>query len=76
MCPVKLKYLFGAFDVISAGLLWRKRTHKLGLGLAVIGFPGVLYGQLYNGDGVAQVATFLGLSIAELVLSLISARST
>lgn len=76
MCSAKTKYLFGVFDLIAAGLLWRKRTRKLGLGLAVIGFSGGLYGQLYNGDEVTQVATFLGLSIAGLVLSLSSRRST
>lgn len=68
MCCLKLKYLFGAFDLIAAALLWRKRTRRVGLGLAAIGFSGGLYGQMYNGDDFAQVATFLGLSIAGFVL--------
>lgn len=53
---------------MAAALLWRKKTRKAGLVMAVVGFSGGLYGQLFNNDDVAQVSLFLGLSIAGLIL--------
>ncbi|KAH8651417.1 hypothetical protein BX600DRAFT_473528 [Xylariales sp. PMI_506] len=63
-----IKCAFGAFDLIAAALLWRKKTRKTGLAMAVIGFSGGLYGQLFNDDDITQVATFLGLSLAGFLL--------
>jgi hypothetical protein len=59
----QLKRGFGAFDLIAAALLWRRQTRKAGLALAIVGFSGDLYGQLFNGDDITQVATLLCLSI-------------
>lgn len=58
-----LKMAFGAFDLIAAALLWRKRTRKSGLAMAVVGFGGGLYGQWFSNEDINQVAAFLGLAV-------------
>ncbi|KAF2794775.1 hypothetical protein K505DRAFT_416913 [Melanomma pulvis-pyrius CBS 109.77] len=65
---LQLKQLFGLFDLIAAGLLFRKSTRKAGLRIAVIGFSGGLYGQVYTSGDVGQVAGFLGLACLGSIL--------
>lgn len=62
----QLKTVLGAFDLLGAAYLWRAKTRRTGLVVAVIGFSGGLYGQLYNKDDLSQVGLFLGLALAGL----------
>jgi hypothetical protein len=64
---MQLKKTFGAFDLVAAGLLFRRSTRRAGLVLAVVGFSGGLYGQLYSGSEVGQVGAMLGMAVAGLV---------
>ena len=66
---VQLKQTFGAFDLLGAACLWRRQTRKIGLLIAVIGFSGGLYGQVYTGEDVTQVAVLLGVTIVGLLFS-------
>ncbi|KAK4508094.1 hypothetical protein PRZ48_001832 [Zasmidium cellare] len=63
-----LKMVFGAFDLLGAAYLWRAKTRRTGLLIAVIGFTGGLYGQIYNNDDLSQVGLFLGLAVAGSLL--------
>ena len=65
----KLKRTFGAFDLVAAGLLYRKQTRQPGLALAVVGFCGGLYGQLYSGGDIRQVAAMLGVALVGLIFA-------
>ena len=60
--------VFGAFDLLGAAYLWRAKTRRTGLLIAVIGFTGGLYGQIYNNDDLGQVGLFLGLTVAGSLL--------
>jgi hypothetical protein len=66
---LQLKRTFGAFDLLGAALLWRRRTRKAGLITAVIGFSGGLYGQVSAGEDVTQVAALLGIAMVGLLCS-------
>ncbi len=63
-----IKRLFGAFDLAAAALLVSRTTRTAGLCLAVLGFSGGLYGQLYAGDDIGQVGALLFLAVVGLVL--------
>jgi hypothetical protein len=68
---LQLKFVLGAFDLLGAACLWRKETRKLGLKIAIFGFSGGLYGQMYNNGDLVQVAAFLGLAcIGHMLLSI------
>lgn len=56
--------VLGAFDLIGAAYLWRAKTRRTGLLIAVVGFGGGLYGQIYNKEDLSQVGLFLGLALA------------
>lgn len=55
--------VLGAFDLIGAAYLWRAKTRPRGLLIAVVGFSGGLYGQIYNKDDLSQVGLFLALAL-------------
>ncbi|KAF2172246.1 hypothetical protein M409DRAFT_17483 [Zasmidium cellare ATCC 36951] len=59
-----LKMVLGGFDLLGAAYLWRAETRRTGLLIAVVGFSGGLYGQIYNQDDLSQVGLFLGLAVA------------
>ncbi|KAK5165146.1 uncharacterized protein LTR77_009244 [Saxophila tyrrhenica] len=64
-----LRRIFGAFDLIGAACLWRKKTRKVGLIFAVFGFSGGFYGQLYTGGDVLQVGGLLSMAVVGLLCS-------
>ena len=59
----QFKRALGYFDFIAAALLLLPPTRQIGLWSAVVGFSGGLYGQLYNGGEIRQVATMLGVAV-------------
>ena len=69
MWTMQLKQLFGAFDLIAAALLSQQKTRRAGLLMSVVGFSGGLYGQLYSGEDVSQVATMSGVAVLGFVLA-------
>ena len=65
----QLKQCFGVFDLLAAALLFRRSTRKAGLWMAVAGFSGGLYGQIYTGGDIAQVGSFLALACIGVILA-------
>lgn len=63
------KYTLGAFDLLGALLLWRKRTRRAGFITAIFGFAGGLYGQYYSCGDLSQVGGLLGLAVLGLLLA-------
>ena len=60
---LSFKYALGAFDLLGAALLWRKKTRRIGYLVAIFGFSGGLYGQYYSRGDLVQVGSMLGLAI-------------
>lgn len=69
MLKAQFKIVFGGLDLLAAAMLWRKQTRRIGLMLAVVGFSGGLYGQIYGGGDLTQVMGLLVVSILGLLMS-------
>lgn len=62
---MQLKRVWGALDLVTAILLLRSSTRKIGYNFAIIAAGIGLYSQLINRADITQTAIFFALTVLE-----------
>ena len=62
------KYAFGAFDFMTAVLLWRSQTRTAGLTATIMVELVGLYGQLQAGGELGQLGTMVAVAVLGMML--------